>query len=83
VQRFPIPLPEEYCQKILRLKVKKDQTFFSHRTTVGNNSEENTKMASKEFMTQNFPTIAKIIRPATNPTEDNNIRKRNSVNKKV
>jgi len=38
-------------------------------------------MASKEFMTENFPTIAKIIRPATNPTEDNNIRKRNSINK--
>jgi len=34
-------------------------------------------------MTENFPTIAKIIRPATNPTEDNNIRRRNSVNKEV
>ena len=36
-------------------------------------------MASKEFMTENFPTIAKIIRPATNPTvrkKKKNIRKR-------
>lgn len=54
---------------------------FTHRTTVGNNSAENTKIASKEFMTENFPTIAKIIRPATNPTEDSNIRKRNAVYK--
>ena len=76
-------MSEEYCQKILRLKLKKGQTFFYHRTTVGNNSEENTKIASKKFMTENFPTIAKIIRPATNPTEDKNIRKRNSVNKEI
>lgn len=40
-----------------------------YRTTVGNNSEENTKMASNEFITENFPIIAKMIRPAAYPTE--------------
>ena len=69
----------EYCH--LRLKKVKRFFFLTHRTTVGNSSAENTKMASKEFMTENFPIIAKIIRPATNPTKDNNIRKRNAVNK--
>lgn len=69
------PLSEGYGYK--QWMVKHSNIFFPHRTTVGNNSAENTKIASKEFMTENFPTIAKIIRPATNPTEHNNVRKRN------
>lgn len=51
-------------------KIKTDEfSSLAYRTTVGNNSAENTKIASKEFMTENLPTIAKIIRPTTYPVE--------------
>ena len=43
---------------------------FPYLTTVGNSSAENTNIASKEFMTENLPIIAKMIRPATNPRQE-------------
>ena len=51
-------------------EVRKRLKKFPYLTTVGNNSAENTNIASKEFMTENLPIIAKMIRPATKPRQE-------------
>ena len=68
------PHPQDFLvlenEKTLWTRFRKRLKKFPYLTTVGNNSAENTNIASKEFMTENLPIIAKMIRPATKPRQE-------------